>query len=54
MNNMFYDCLSLSFLPDIPNLNNSNVIDMEHMFNIIYQYHFYLIFQIGILLMILI
>ena len=34
MNNIFYDCSSLSFLHNISNLNNSNVTDMEHMFNI--------------------
>jgi len=36
-NNILYDCSSLSFLPDILNLNNSNVIYMEHMLNIIRQ-----------------
>ena len=52
MSYMFYRCSSLSSLPDISNCNTNNVIDMSYMF---YECdHHYLIFQNGILIMLLI
>ena len=53
INYMFTECLSLSSIPDISKWNINNVINMSNMF---YKcsYHHYLIFQNGILIMLLI
>ena len=54
MSCMFYDCSSLSSLPDISKWNTINVTNMSYMFNNVNHYHLYLIFQIGIHIMLLI
>ena len=33
MNSMFYECCSLSSLPDISKWNTNNVIDIKNMFS---------------------
>ena len=53
MSYMFYGCSSLLSLPDISKWNTNNVTDMNSMFYA-HHYHLYLIFQNGILLMLLI
>ena len=50
---MFCGCSSLNEL-NIPNINTNNVTDMSYMFSNCYRYHLYLIYQNGILIMLLI
>ena len=54
MSYMFDDCSSLSSLFDISKWNTNNVTDMSYMFRNCSLLLFYLIFQNGILLMLLI
>ena len=62
MSYMFSECSSLSSLPDISKWNTSNVTNMSGMFwrcsivclMDVYHYHLYLIYQYGILVMLLI
>ena len=55
MSYMFYECSSLSSLPDISEWNTINVTNMSFMFGRdVNHYHLYLIFQNGILIMLLI
>ena len=54
MSYMFYKCSLLSSLPDISKWNTNNVTNMSHMFYDVEHYHLYLIFQNGILIMLLI
>ena len=51
---MFSGCSSLSSLPDISKWNTNNVIDMSKMFYKCSSLHLYLIFQIGLQIMLLI
>jgi len=51
MSSMFSRCEQLSSLPDISKWNTNNVTDMSFMFNNVNNYHHYLIFQNGILIM---
>ena len=51
---MFWGCSSLSSLPDMSKWNINNVTDMGYMFRDSHHYHLYLIFQNGILIMLLI
>ena len=54
MSSMFYECSSLSSLPDISKWNTNNVTNMSSMFLNVHHYYLYLIFQNGILIMLLI
>ena len=54
MSFMFFECKSLSSLPDISNWNTINVTNMSICFMNVDHYHLYLIFQNGILIMLLI
>ena len=54
MSNMFDGCSSLSLLPDISKWNTNNVTNMSYMFYLCNHYHHYLIFQNGILIMLII
>ena len=54
MSYIFYDCESLSSLPDISKWNTTKVTIMDNMFNGYNHYHLYLIFQNGILRMLII
>ena len=52
MSDMFLGCKSLSSLPDISKWNINNVTDMSYIFLVdAHHYYHYLIFQIGILIM---
>ena len=51
---MFYECSSLTSLPDISKINTNNATNMSHMFLNAHHYNLYLISQIGILIMLLI
>jgi len=52
---MFFECKSLSSLPDISKWNTNNVTDMSKICLMdVNHYHLYLIFQNGILIMLLI
>ena len=51
---IFYNCESLSSLPDISKLKTNNVTNMSYMFSIVKHYNLYLIYQNGILIMLLI
>ena len=54
MYSMFCSCEHLSSLPDISKWNTSNVNSMARMFNSVSYYHHYLIYQNGILQMLII
>ena len=54
MRAMILLCSSLSSLPDISKWNANNVTNMRAMFFFVHHYHLYLIFQNGILIMLLI
>ena len=54
MNNMFCNCVKLSSLPDISKLNTNNVSIMNVCLMDVHHYQLYLIFQNGILIMLLI
>ena len=54
MYGMFYGCLLLSSLPDISKWNTNNVTDMVRCLVDVHHYYHYLIFQNGILIMLLI
>ena len=49
MSYMFGGCESLFSLPDISKWNTQNVIDMSGIFFVVNHYYLYLIFQNGIL-----
>jgi len=53
MSFMFYGCTSLSSLPDISKWITNNVTYMSCIFRNVHQYHPYLIFQNGILIIFL-
>ena len=53
MSGMLTECKSLLSLPDISKWNTNNVINMSGMFFCVHHYHLYLIFQNGILIMLL-
>jgi len=54
MSYMLSGCSSLSSLPDISNWNTNNVTNRSYMVVDAHHYYHYLIFQIGILIMLLI
>ena len=54
MSSMFYGCSSLSSLPDISKWNTNNATSMNLIFSGCSSHHLYLIFQNGILIMLLI
>ena len=54
MSDMFNECSSLLSLPDISKWSTNNVTDMSYIFMDVHYYHLYLIFQNGILIMLLI
>ena len=57
MNALFYKCRSLFSLPDISKWNTKNVKDIGYIFSecliIVLNYHHYLIYQNGILQMLI-
>ena len=53
MSYMFYNCSSLLSLPDISKWKTNNVIDMSSILVDAHHYYLYLIFQNGILLILL-
>ena len=54
MSYMFNECKLLSSLPDISKWNLDKVTNINEIFNYAHHYHIYLIFQNGILVMLLI
>ena len=54
MSYVFDGCSSLSSLPDISKWNTNKVTDMIYIFMDVHHYHLYLIYQNGILIMLLI